>query len=200
MEPKGVPKSTKNQPPESLGAAWGLLGALGALLGALGRSWAALGRSWAALGRVFGVQDGPKGPAKRPQEQAPGRQLAPPRRDGKTSARSAHGKTSARSARETVSPETPETREIYHETTTPRYRERLLFTATPPDHGKRERFTTRPPDHGHRDRCTFSAGAPEHGKRARFTVGPPDKRGNLGGQPLHQQLFLTPLSVFSLGR
>ena len=130
MEPKGV----KNQPPESLGAAWGLLGALGALLGALGRSWAALGRSWAALGRVFGVQDGPKGPAKRPQEQAPGRQLAPPRRDGKTSARSAHGKTSARSARETASPETPETREIYHETTTPRYRERLTFTATP-DHG-----------------------------------------------------------------
>ncbi len=134
------------------------------------------------------------------QEQAPGRQLAPPRRDGKTSARSAHGKTSARSARETASPETPETREIYHETTTPRYRERLIFTATPPDHGKRERFTTRPPDHGHRDRCTFSAGAPEHGKRARFTVEPPDKRGNLGGQPMHQQLFLTPLSVFSLGR
>ena len=134
---------------------------------------------------------------RRPQEQAPGRQLAPPRRDGKTTARSAHGKTSARSARETASPETPETREIYHETTTPRYRERLIFTATPPDHGKRERFTTRPPDHGHRDRCTFSAGAPDHGKRASFTVGPPDKRGNLGGQPLHQLLFQTPLSVFS---
>ena len=74
------------------------------------------------------------------------------------------------------------------------------FAARPPDHGKRERFTTRPPEHGHRDRCTFSAGAPEHGKRARFTVEPPDKRGNLGGQPMHQQLFLTPLSVFSLGR
>ena len=197
-----------------MGALGALLAALGALLGALGRllggSWALLGGSWAALGRLLGapeapkrplrVQDGPKGPAKRPQEQAPGRQLAPPRRDGKTSARSAHGKTSARSARETASPETPETREIYHETTTPRYRERLIFTATPPDHGKRERFTTRPPDHGHRDRCTFSAGAPEHGKRARFTVEPPDKRGNLGGQPMHQQLFLTPLSVFSLGR
>ena len=171
-----------------LGRAWG---AFGRSWGALARSWAALGRSWAALGRLLGgcwapkrplrgpggaperLQDGPKGPAKRPQEQAPGRQLAPPRRDGKTSARSAHGKTSARSARETASPETPETREIYHETT--RHR-------------------------GHRDRCTFSAGAPEHGKRARFTVGPPDKRGNLGGQPMHQQLFLTPLSVFSLGR
>ena len=194
------------------------MGSLGRSWGAFGRSWGALGRSWAALGRLLGVcwapqrplrgpggaperiQDGPKVPAKRPQEQAPGRQLAPPRRDGKTSARSAHGKTSARSARETASPETPETREIYHETTTPRYRERLIFTATPPDHGKRERFTTRPPDHGHRDRCTFSAGAPDHGKRASFTVGPPDKRGNLGGQPLHQLLFQTPLSVFSLGR
>ena len=151
----------------ALGRSWAalgrLLGALGRLLGALGRSWAALGRllgalgwllggSWASVGRPRGpeeapeAQDGPKGTAKRPQEQAPGRQLAPPRRDGKTSARSAHGKTSARSARETASPETPETREIYHETTTPRYRERLIFTATPPDHGKRERFTTRPPD------------------------------------------------------
>ena len=117
---------------------------------------ALLGGSWAALGRLLGAPEapkrprrrlrGPKGPAKRPQAQAPGRQLAPPRRDGKTTARSAHGKTSARSARETASPETPETREIYHETTTPRYRERLIFTATPPDHGKRERFTTRPPD------------------------------------------------------
>ena len=46
MEPKGAPKSTKNQPPESLGAAWGLLGALGALLAALGALFAALGASF----------------------------------------------------------------------------------------------------------------------------------------------------------
>ena len=204
--PKGSLKGLPNRPKINLRSRLGLLGASWALLGRswplLGRSWALLGGSWAALGRLLGaqeapkrprrrperLQDGPKGPAKRPQEQAPGRQRAPPRRDGKTS---------ARSARETASPETTETREIYHETTTPRYRERLTFTATPPDHGQRERFTTRPPDHGHRDRCTFSAGAPDHGKRARFTVGPPDKRGNLGGQPLHQLLFQTPLSVFS---
>ena len=58
MEPKGAPKSTKNQPPESLGAAWGLLGALGALLAALVALLAALGRllggSWALLGRPRG--------------------------------------------------------------------------------------------------------------------------------------------------
>ena len=46
----------------------------------------------------------------------------------------------------------------------------------------------------------FSAGPPDHGKRARFTIGPPDKRSNLGGTRWHQLLFLTPLSVFSLGR
>ena len=54
MEPKGAPKSTKNQPPESLGAAWGLLGALGALLAALGALLGALGpllgRPWGLLG------------------------------------------------------------------------------------------------------------------------------------------------------
>ena len=59
MEPKGAPKSTKNQPPESLGAAWGLLGALGALLAALGALLGALGRllggSWALLGGFWRV-------------------------------------------------------------------------------------------------------------------------------------------------
>ena len=79
-------------------------------------------------------------------------------------------------------------------------RERLTFTARLPDHGKRERFTTRSTDHGKRERFTFSAGPPDHGKRARFTIGPPDKRSNLGGTRWHQLLFLTPLSVFSLGR
>ena len=99
------------------------------------KKWRLLGGCWASKRPLRGpggaperLQDGPKGPAKRPQEQAPGRQLAPPRRDGKTTARSAHGKTSARGARETASPETPETREIYHETTRPRTpRQMYLF-------------------------------------------------------------------------
>ena len=58
MEPPGAPKPTKNQPPESLGAAWGLLGALGALLAALGALLGALGAvlgpSWAPLGALLG--------------------------------------------------------------------------------------------------------------------------------------------------
>ena len=66
IEPKGAPKSTKNQPPESLGAAWGLLGALGALLAALGALLAALGRllggSWALLGGSWASVGRPRGP------------------------------------------------------------------------------------------------------------------------------------------
>ena len=85
-----------------------------------------------------------------------------------------------------------------HHTTIPR--ETYLYRDTTRPRKTREIYHETTRHHGHRDRCTFSAGAPEHGKRARFTVGPPDKRGNLGGQPMHQQLFLTPLSVFSLGR
>ena len=72
------------------------------------------------------------------------------------------------------------------------------FAARPPDHGKRERITVAPPDHEKRER--FTVAPPDHEKRERFTVGAPDKRSKQGSTRLHQLLFLTPLSVFSLGR
>ena len=66
------------------------------------------------------------------------------------------------------------------------------------DQGKIERFAARPPDHGKRER--FTVAPPDHEKRERFTVGAPDKRSKQGSTRLHQLLFLTPLSVVSLGR
>ena len=69
------------------------------------------------------------------------------------------------------------------------------FAARPPDH---ERFTVAPPDHEKRER--FTVAPPDHEKRGRFTVGAPDKRSKQGSTRLHQLLFQTPLSVFSLGR
>ena len=85
------------------------------------------------------------------------------------------------------------------------------FAARPPDHGKRERITVAPPDHEKRERFTvappdnekrerFTAGPPDHEKRERFTVEPPNKRSTQRATRLHQLLFETPLSVFSLGR
>ena len=71
------------------------------------------------------------------------------------------------------------------------------FAARPPDHGKRARSTVAPPDHEKRER--FTVAPPDHEKRERFTVGAPDKRSKQGSTRLHQLLFLTPLSVFSLG-
>ena len=195
------------------------MAALGALLGALGRllggSWALLGGSWAALGRLLGAQEAPKRPRRRPWE-APRRaqracQEAPRASPGQTACTTAAGRENERAqrareneraqrARDGLTRDPGNARDLPrdHHTTIPR--ETYLYRDTTRPRKTREIYHETTRHHGHRHRCTFSAGAPEHGKRARFTVEPPDKRGNLGGQPLHQQLFLTPLSVFSLGR
>ena len=201
-----------------LGASWALLGRFWPLLGRswalLGGSWAALGRSWVALGRLLGVCWAPQRPrrgpggARRPQRDG---QEAPRASPGQTACTTAAGRENERAqrareneraqrARDGLTRDPGNARDLPrdHHTTIPR--ETYLYRDTIRPRKTREIYRETTRHHGHRDRCTFSAGAPEHGKRARFTVGPPDKRGNLGGQPMHQQLFLTPLSVFSLGR
>ena len=180
----------------------------------LGRSWAALGRSWAAVGRLLGVCWAPQRPrrgpggARRPQRDG---QEAPRASPGQTACTTAAGRENdsaqrarenerAQRARDGLTRDPGNARDLPrdHHTTIPR--ETYLYRDTTRPRKTREIYHETTRHHGHRDRCTFSAGAPEHGKRARFTVEPPDKRGNLGGQPMHQLLFLTPLSVFSLGR
>ena len=174
--------------------------------GALGRSWGALGRSWAALGRLFGAPElrgsktGPKGRPRGPKSKPRADSLHHRGGTGNERAQRARENERAQRARDGLTRDPGNARDLPrdHHTTIPR--ETYLYRDTTRPRKTREIYHETTRHHGHRDRCTFSAGAPEHGKRARFTVEPPDKRGNLGGQPMHQQLFLPPLSVFSLGR